>query len=201
MKTQFHEQGDSMADTAERKRDPFRVGRKISLVLLIEIPAIAVMFIMMLHISANAVLRTFARAPVAHTLEVTEYWYMPIIVFVGFIAAQMRKEHVKADFIYNFLPHSTRPYVLGVGYIFVTLVTAGFAWFGLSEALMAFDVRRVAGASGLPAWPTYFLAPLSFGVLTVQFAVFSVQSFRGKTVDERDRDELDELEEATTHDK
>jgi TRAP-type C4-dicarboxylate transport system permease small subunit len=188
-----------MTSTATPKRVKSGARRRIRPALLVEIPAIAVMFIMMLHITANALLRTFANAPIASTLELTEYWYMPVIVFVGFIAAQMRKEHVKADFIYNFLPHSMRPYVLGAGYVLVTLVSAGFAWFGLGEALIAFDVRRLAGASELPAWPTYFLAPLSFGVLTVQFAVFSVQSFRGQTANDPDRDELDDLEEAMAH--
>lgn len=168
-------------------------GRRLRPELLVEIPAVLVTFVMMIHITANALLRTFARSPMPHTLEITEYWYMPIIVFIGFIAAQMRKEHTKADLIFNYLPVVTRNWVLGIAYIVIVVVTFGFAWFGLMEALAAFEVRRTAGPSTLPAWPTYFLAPISFGVLTVQFAVFSVQTLRGTA--QADRTELDELEE------
>jgi TRAP-type C4-dicarboxylate transport system permease small subunit len=183
-----------MSTSSRRRRNLFeaRRARGIRPELVIEIPAIAVMFIMMLHISANALLRAFVRAPVADTLEITQYWYMPVIVFIGFVAAQMRGEHVTADFVYNLLPMSVRPYVLGVGYVLVTVVCGGFAWFGWEEAITALEVRRVAGASNVPAWPTYFLAPLSFAVLTLQFAVVSVQSFRGRAIAEPN--ELNELE-------
>lgn len=176
-----------------------RKGRRIRAELLIEIPAVLVTFVMMIHITANALLRTFARAPIAHTLEITEFWYMPIIVFIGFIAAQMRKEHTKADLIFNYLPIVTQRWVLGIAYIAVTVTTFGFAWFGLLEAITAFEVRRTAGASSLPAWPTTFLAPISFGVLTVQFAIFAVQTFLGKATDRTDMDELEEVEEAMGH--
>lgn len=178
-----------------RKRgllEPAR-GQKFRPELLIEIPAVIVTFIMMVHITVNALMRTFARAPIAHTLEVTEFWYMPIIVFLGFVAAQMRREHTKADFIFNYLPLVTRRWVLGIAYLAITLVSFGFAWFGLQEALGAFEVKRTAGASSLPAWPTTFLAPLSFGVLTVQFLLYSIAIMRNRA--EADRDELDELDE------
>lgn len=177
-----------------------RGGRRIRPELLVEIPAVIVTFVMMVHITANALLRTFARAPIAHTLEITEYWYMPIIVFIGFIAAQMRNEHTKADFIFNYLPIVTRRWVLGLAYIVITATTFGFAWFGLLEAIKAFEVQRTAGASSLPAWPTTFLAPISFGVLTVQFAVFSFRTLIGKAqADRTEMDELEEVEEAMNH--
>jgi TRAP-type C4-dicarboxylate transport system permease small subunit len=182
-----------MSTPPTRERDPLKAhrGGRIRLEQLIEIPAIVVTFIMMVHISANALLRAFARAPMADTLEITQYWYMPVIVFIGFVAAQARREHVTADFIYNLLPTTVRPYVLGGGYALVMLTCAGFAWFGWGEAMTAFEVKRVAGASGVPAWPTYFLAPLSFAVLTVQFAIVSVQAIRGHVTEP---DELNVLE-------
>lgn len=188
--------------TAKRKLGLLeaRSGRRIRPELLIEIPAVLVTFVMMIHITANALLRTFARAPIAHTLEITEYWYMPIIVFIGFIAAQLRNEHTKADFIFNYLPIVTRRWVLGIAYIVITATSLGFAWFGLLEALKAFEVQRTAGASTLPAWPTTFLAPISFGVLTVQFAIFSIQTLRGRgRADRTEMDELEEVEEAMNH--
>ena len=164
--------------------------RRLRPELLLEIPAVVVLFIMMLHISANALLRTFARAPISDTLELTQYWYMPVIVFIGFVAAQMRGEHVTADLIFNHLPKRIRPYVLGVGYALVTLVCLGFTIFGWFEAVSAFEVQRVAGSSTLLGWPTYFLAPLAFAILTIQFAMVSVRSFGARRSEQSARNEL-----------
>src|SRR5699024_1137994 len=104
------------AKSKRRLGSPERRAVTNRMALAIEVPAVLVTIIMMVHISANALLRSFASSPVAYTNEVTEYWYMPIVVFLGFIAAQLRDEHVKADFIYNMLPAATRKYILGVAY-------------------------------------------------------------------------------------
>lgn len=164
------------------------------LALMIEIPAVLVTMVMMLHVSVNALLRSFASSPIAYTNEVTEYWYMPIIVFLGFLAAQLRDEHVKADFIYNMLPGVTRKYILGVAYGVITVVSFGFAWYGAMEALDAFSTLRRAGISSLPAWPTYFMAPFAFGVLTVQFALVSVKKLSGSPRDDEEQGASPSLE-------
>lgn len=166
-------------------------GRRVRLSLFLEVPAIMVTLIMMLHVSLNALLRAFASAPMPYTLEITEYWYMPIIVFLGFIAAQMRGEHVKADLIFNLLPTVTRRYVLAVAYIIITIVCIGFAWFSGEAAMEALRVQRHAGVSPVIAWPTYFLSPFAFGVMTIQFALASWHSFRGESVAESN--ELDDI--------
>ncbi|WP_408898196.1 TRAP transporter small permease [Nocardioides sp. R1-1] len=137
--------------------------------VLIEVPAVVVTFTMMVHVTANALMRTFANDPLPNTLEITQYWYLPIIAFLGFIAAQARGQHIAADLIYERFPEATKRYVLAVLSVVAAVVCLGFAWFGWDEAVHAREIGKTAGVSDLVAWPPYFLVPLCFGVMFVQF--------------------------------
>lgn len=158
---------ETMTETKPRTR---------ALDLIIEVPAVIVTFLMMGHITVNAVLRTVADQPLPNTLEYVQYWYLPAVAFLGFIAAQRRGQHVAADLIYTRLPKPAQRVVLPVMLLMSSVLSAGFAWFGWQEALHAFDIQKTAGVSDVPAWPTYFLVPLAFGSLTVQFAVAAVRA-------------------------
>jgi len=136
--------------------------------LLIEIPAVIVTFAMMAHITVNALLRTFKNEPVANTLEITQYWYLPIIAFLGFIAAQARGQHIAADLIYERLPDCTKRYVLAVLSVLAAVICAGFAKYGWEEAVHAHEIEKTAGVTEVAAWQPYYLVPLAFGVMTIQ---------------------------------
>ncbi|MEW2354416.1 TRAP transporter small permease [Spirillospora sp. NPDC029432] len=137
----------------------------------IDLLAILAIFVMMLHVTVNALTRTFLDLPIPNTLEVVEYWYLPIVVFCGFLAAQSRGEHIAAELIFDRLPRATRPYLVAASSVLCCACSAGFAWWGLGEAIHAFEIEKTAGVSDLVAWPPYFLAPIAFGGLTVQFAL------------------------------
>jgi TRAP-type C4-dicarboxylate transport system permease small subunit len=144
--------------------------------LIIEVPAVIVTFVMMLHITANALMRTFANDPLPDTLEIVQYWYMPIVAFLGFIAAQYRGQHIATDLLFERLPKPAQPYVLCLVTAVSAILSAGFAWFTFQEAMHSFDIRQAAGLTDVAAWPTHFLAPLAFGSLTVQLALAAVRA-------------------------
>ncbi|WP_280462236.1 TRAP transporter small permease [Nocardia carnea] len=156
--------------------------------LLIEVPAVIVLFVMMIHVTANALLRAFASSPIQNTLEITQYIYLPIIALLGFMAAQARGEHIVADLVTHYFPRPARRAVLSGGYVLALIVTAGFAWFGLEEALHARDIGQTAGVSTLVSWPVLFLVPVAFAVLTVQFGFAAVRALRGAEDETEDED-------------
>ena len=149
------------------------------LLLLIEVPAVIVLFVMMLHVTANALMRAFASSPIPNTLEITQYIYVPIIALLGFMAAQARGEHIVADLVAHYFPTRIRRAVLFFGYMLGVVVFFGFAWFGLEEAIHSRDIGKTAGVSTVVAWPVYFLVPIAFGVLCVQFLLAGVRALRG----------------------
>lgn len=160
-------------------------GRRIA-ELLIEVPAVVVMFVMMFHITANALLRFFANSPLPNTLEYVQYWYMPIVALLGFVAAQLRGQHIAADLVFRMLPRAAKPYVTAVGCAASALLAAAFAWYGWQEAVHAWEITMTAGVSDVISWPVYFLVPLAFASLTVQFAWATVRAIRHPDADEDD---------------
>lgn len=174
----------------ERKRSS-RATRAME--LAIEIPAVLVTFVMMVHITANAISRTFFNNPMSNTLEITQYWYLPIVAFLGFIAAQLRGQHVAADLLYERLPEVTKRFVLAAMFLLAAVVCLGFARFGWNEAVHAMDIRKTAGVSDLPAWQPYFLAPIAFASLTLQFGYAGIHALVKGVEDEGMVGEPEEL--------
>jgi TRAP-type C4-dicarboxylate transport system permease small subunit len=144
--------------------------------ILIEVPTVIVTFVIMLHITANALLRSFADGPIPETLEIVQFWYLPIVAFLGFIVAQYRGQHITTDLVFQKLPKAVRPYVLSFVMAICSVLSLGFTWFSFPEAQRARDIHKTAGVSDVVSWPTYFLPVVAFAALTVLFAIAAVRA-------------------------
>lgn len=136
---------------------------------IVAIPAIIVLFVMTLHVVANALMRTFVRHPLPDTLELVQYWYLPIIALLGMIAAQQAGQHIAAELIYDRLTDRGKKFYSSLGLVLCIIISVGFTWFGALEAINSAEIGRTSGATGLPIWPVYFLVPVVFATLAVQF--------------------------------
>ncbi|MPV88444.1 TRAP transporter small permease subunit, partial [Georgenia ruanii] len=162
---------------------------------------VIVTMVMMVQITANALMRTLFREPLPYTLEITQYWYMPVVAFLGFMAAQRRGQHIAADLIFQALPRGTKRAVLAALYLLAAVALAGMAYYGWHEAIKAWEIRKHAGISPLPAWPLYFLPSLAFGVMTVQFVAAAIGFIRhgvGLSIEEAELQSVD-LEDGVPH--
>lgn len=147
----------------------------------VEIPAIIALFAMMLQVTYNALARYLFSSPLAGTLEMTQFWYMPVISLIGFVAAQARREHIHADLIFNMFPEIAKRISLVLGYALAALASLGFAWYGLEEANKAFDIQLTAGyTTSIPVWPVTYLVPIAFTILAIQMIAAAVSASRGK---------------------
>jgi TRAP-type C4-dicarboxylate transport system permease small subunit len=143
-------------------------GRSRLAALFVEVPAVIVLMVMAVHVVINAVSRRLFREPFEGTLELVQYWYMPVLALFGIFAAQVRGQHLAAELIYRRLTRvGQRVYALA-GVSVCILVSLGFAWYGGLEALDAADTGRTAGALGLPVWPAYFFVPIVLAAVAVQ---------------------------------
>lgn len=159
--------------------------------LVVEIPAVAVLIVMSVHVVANAVLRTYWHKPISNTLEVVQYWYLPIIALLGIIAAQSRGQHLAADLIFRHLPAFGKRFFSILGLVVSVVVCAGFTWFGLREALEAYEIKKTGGISGLTIWPVYFLVPVTFFYLFVTYLFLLVTGRSLETAEELTDTDLD----------
>jgi TRAP-type C4-dicarboxylate transport system, small permease component len=140
--------------------------------------AAAVLLTMMLHVSVNALTRSFLNRPLQNTLELTQYWYLPVIALFGLVTAMTSGEHLGAGILVDRLPKRVADVVCGVLGIVSTAFCAAVTFFSLREALDSARIGLTGGATELPIWPVTFVAPLAFAVLTVLFLAQTVGELR-----------------------
>jgi TRAP-type C4-dicarboxylate transport system permease small subunit len=138
-------------------------------------PSVVIVVAMLVHVNVNALMRTFANEPVRYTLEITQYWYMPALAMLAFVVAQLRNQHLVVDLVDGWVRPRTLDAIVGAGSLVSAVICAGFAWFGLGEAVFATEIGQTAGSSTLPGWPTYWFVPLCFTALTVLFGASGVR--------------------------
>lgn len=155
-----------------------RAGLRSALLQTLQWPAAIALTVMMLHIVANAVLRSVDDRPLSYTLEITEFWYMPVLVLLGFVVAQLRDGHITVELIDGFLTTRHRSVVVAVGSSMCAVVFLALAWFGLDEARYATEIDQTGGGSRLPAWPIYWLVPFVFATLAASSTAIAVREGR-----------------------
>ncbi|MBY6679247.1 TRAP transporter small permease [Rhodococcus sp. BP-332] len=149
-----------------------------ALLQMVQWPAAIALTAMMLHIVANAILRLVNDRPLSYTLEITEFWYMPVLVLLGFVVAQLRDGHITVELIDGFLTTRHRSVVVAVGSSICAVVFLALAWFGLDEARYATEIDQKGGGSRLPSWPVYWLVPFVFATLAASFTALAVREGR-----------------------
>lgn len=126
---------------------------------------------MMVHIVANALVRSLNNTPITGTHEVVTYWYMPLVALVGFVVAQREGAHTEASVVFDRLPRANRRELHLAGLVLTAAVCAGFAYFGWLEAWHNAEIGLTGGMIGVVIWPMTFLAPVAYATLGVQVLV------------------------------
>jgi TRAP-type C4-dicarboxylate transport system permease small subunit len=135
--------------------------------------------LMTTHIVLNALMRFFLNEPLYGTNEIVTYWYLPFVALLGIPAAHIQKEHIAVTFAIDRM-------AIGTANVFKTfacatgvLVSIGFAWFGLLEAMSKMELGATAGVTSVIAWPAYFVVPVVF-VLLAALLVVEIVSINGR---------------------
>lgn len=136
---------------------------------LIELLAVIGIFAMMFHVSLNAFMRTLFSAPLFGTLELTSFWYLPLVAALGFIAAQLRREHIKADLVFEMMPRFAQIITFVVVTVACATVSALIFYYGLGEALHALSIGTTAGNTEYQTWFFQALTALAFLFLAVHY--------------------------------
>lgn len=123
--------------------------------------------LLMIHTIANVVARMSGH-PMEGALEYSSHWWMPLIAFMGFAAAELRGEHVQVGLVFDRMPTKNRQEYVVVVRILTIVFSMILAWFTLQEALSDMEMRKASPSTGIPYWPTSFLVPL--GYLLLAFA-------------------------------
>lgn len=116
--------------------------------------------LMMLHVVADVVMRYTLNQPAPATLEISQFWYMPIIVFLGLAMAERTDQHISAPIVYDRLKPRLKIEFAAIGAVLSVALLVGFAWYGLEEALTLMEQGAIGIGSGVPIWQPRFLVPI-----------------------------------------
>lgn len=136
--------------------------------------------VMMLHISADVILRQLWGTPIVGTLEYVTYFYMVAVVFLPLANAQEHKAHVIVEVISNLLPKRVNLWVDCAAQLFTFGYVAFIAWWGWQETVRSFTRNEVVTIvqTDVPLWPTRLLVPLGLGAMAVVIVLQLVASIR-----------------------
>ena len=110
-------------------------------------------------------MRAFLNAPIYGTNEIVAFWYLPLIVLLGIPAAQLRGEHINVTLVSDRVSLRARALLHRLASLLSLVVSLGFAWFGLLEAIDKYQVSATAGVTSIITWPVYFVVVLAFSTL------------------------------------
>lgn len=119
--------------------------------------------LMMLHVTADVVLRNVSDIGIPATLEIVSYYYMVCAIFLAFGYVELKNQHIRVDLFVMQMPRSVQV----VLYIFACL--AGFVFFGLLAWQSTIDAIRATQSYEtimsnflFYVWPSRWALPIGF---------------------------------------
>lgn len=137
--------------------------------------------LLMVHVVIDVTGRMFLNTPAPATLEVSQYWYMPLLVFCGLPLAARVHEHISAPIVFDRVSPKVQLEFTLIGSVITVAMLLAMAWFGLEEAMTLMRQGATGIASGIPIWPVRFIVPLAtslFAAQVVLHAIHAVAEYR-----------------------
>ncbi|ADZ90908.1 TRAP transporter small permease [Marinomonas mediterranea] len=146
----------------------------------------AVLVMMVLQIVVDVSMRTFADKGLTATSELVSHYYMVMVSFLPVAYSELRRRHVEATIFTDYLNLKKRLVVELFGFVLSVLIYGILCWGTLQEALSntAKGAYIESGVTVFYTWPSYWILPVSFGLMTfvLTFRVISTfsQFFNGR---------------------
>ena len=122
--------------------------------------------LMMIHITADIILRLFGPPPPG-TISIVSHYYMLVVTFVSLSFAERRNAHISVEIVYDVLPLPLQAVSRALGALLCLaifgLMTAKSWEIAIEKA--AIQAKFIQGDAVIVIWPGYFLLPLGFGLL------------------------------------
>ena len=136
---------------------------------------------MMLHVVADVFGKYFFNTPIPGTIEVVAWYYMVAVAFLPVAYVQVKRQHLMVELFTMSLSPRRKLAFDGVVAILGSLYSGLLAWLLLGDALESTargDVQDLTFFY-MPIWPTTWVLPVSFGLLTIVFVVQAFQDLTG----------------------
>lgn len=134
--------------------------------------------LMMIHVTADVVLRAVFNRPQPGTITIVANYYMIVAAFAPLALLEQRDEHISVDIFTAAMPRMLRRLTdIGVRALTVAVLSllAARTW---QEALSKTDIGAVVtqGTSSIPVWPAYYVLPVGAAAMALVAAIRLVES-------------------------
>ena len=127
----------------------------------------ALVILLVLHVSADVILRNVFDYPIAGTIEVVSMVYMIGICFLPLALADVQDAHISVEVLSELMPPGVVRWLIMAGTALGVVVMGMLCWRTWLEAMTQMNkgtVMIVAGRDPIITWPSYFILPLGFGL-------------------------------------
>lgn len=124
--------------------------------------------------------RAFFNKPFTGTLEMTAYWWMPMLTLLAYAFTEQKQEHIKVTILLDTLPVGMRRIVEGSFSLLATGLLVALTWYTWVDAARSARIQETTAATPpIAIWPFKFFAVAGLGLLALQFAATTFRHFAG----------------------
>jgi len=118
---------------------------------------------MMIHVSADVVLKYVLNRPIPGTLEIVSAYYMVGGVFLPIAMVEILRASISVDVAYQFMPRGMKAFCMFFGILASAAVYLVLAWTSWGDAMRSLTINEVMmGTVMVSVWPSRFVLPFSF---------------------------------------
>ena len=124
------------------------------------------LFLMMLTVTADVVLRYFLNSPLIWAHDLVSLYLLGFTIFLGLNAAMRHGDHIAVDLVFNLLPGRSRAVASLIIYLVASAVFAVFFWVTLNATWVSFiRDEQISGLIAWSIWPSNLPAPIGFAAV------------------------------------
>ena len=139
--------------------------------------------LMMVHITADVMMRYFFNTPLPGTITFVANYYMLIAIFLPLAYAEHINAHISVEVFTDRLPKRLQNHIQGWTYLgssIICFIVTDRTW---EEALKRFasSTSVMQGDFTISIWPTYFFLPVGFvllgTILLLKFVTYVIKPY------------------------
>jgi TRAP-type C4-dicarboxylate transport system permease small subunit len=137
--------------------------------------------LMMLHITAEVLMRWLFRASLDAVPEIVAYYYMAGLVFLALAYVTRSNSHISAEIFTQILSPRARELLEGVIALALCAFMAVVAWQTGIEAVSMTRIDEIhqAATMNLPKWPARWFLPIGSGLMALYALLMGINKLRG----------------------
>lgn len=141
----------------------------------------AAALIMMFHVTADVIGRTFFHRPITGTLEIVSAYNMAALAFLPLALIARERGHIIVELFTGWMALRPRTLLDGLVAIVTAIYTGLFTWKAIEVAIEKTRIRdaKEAGIGFVEVWPGRWLVAIGFGLMLIYVVVYLFKDLRG----------------------